>query len=171
MPGALKRAMSTTATKSACGIRPLRADDIETIIAIDRVHSGRVRRSFFEKRFVAARLPSDEFVDIGATRDGVLLGFAMARILTGEFGRARSAAMLDGLGVAADSQGSGLGRALMLELIRRLRDIGVRSLHSQAAWTNADLLRFFAAAGFELAPRLALERAVFEPLDETPEEV
>lgn len=171
IPGAPERTMPATATKSTFGVHPLSANDVEMIIAIDRVHSGRARRSYFEKRLAAARAQPDAFVDIGATRGGALVGFAMARILRGEFGRARSAAMLDGLGVAADSQGGGVGRALMSELIDRLRGMGVRSLHSQAAWTNSDLLRFFAAAGFQLAPRLALERVVVEPLAETPEEV
>lgn len=163
--------MSATATMFDCSIRPLKGEDVETIIAIDRSYSGRARRSFFEKRIAAAPAHPYEFVHIGAERDGTLRGFAMARILRGEFGRAHSAAMLDGLGVATGSQGHGIGRALMTELVERLRHAGVRSLHSQAAWTNTELLRFFAAANFELAPRVALERAVIEPLNEESKDV
>jgi N-acetylglutamate synthase-like GNAT family acetyltransferase len=95
----------------------------------------------------------------------------MAHILRGEFGHAHPVAVLDGLAVTPTSQGRGVGRALMTELKQALRRLGVRSLHSQAAWTNQDLLHFFAGSGFELASRLALERPVTEPLDESVEEV
>ncbi len=52
-----------------------------------------------------------------------------------------------------------------------MRRAGVRTLQSQADWTNHDLLRFFAAAGFRAgaAARLAARRG--EPLDEPSEEV
>jgi len=73
--------------------------------------------------------------------------------------------------VETQSQELGIGEALMKELRDAMRRSGVRSLHSQADWTNHDLLRFFEASGFALAPRLALARSVSEPLDETSEEI
>ena len=80
-------------------------------------------------------------------------------------------AVLDAIGVEPQSQEQGIGHALMGELTENLRAMGVRSLQSLADWTNHDLLRFFDASGFTLAPRLALERPVGEPLEETSEEV
>jgi GNAT superfamily N-acetyltransferase len=150
--------------------RPLTADDSDRVVAIDREHSGRGRRSFFEKRFAAARAHPDDFIHLGVVRRGKLCGFATARILRGEFGGKRTVAVLDGLGVEAESQNQGLGRVLMTELTSRLRRLGIRTLQSQAVWTDHDLLRFFAAAGFELAPRLALQRAA-QPLDEQSEDI
>lgn len=151
-------------------VRPLKADDTDRVVAIDREYGGHSRRSFFEKRFAAARAHPDDFIHLGVVRGKDVCGFATARILRGEFGGKRTVAVLDGLGVEAGSQNQGLGRALMAELRSRLRRLGIRTLQSQAAWTNHDLLRFFAAAGFELAPRLALQRAV-QPLDEQSEDV
>jgi hypothetical protein len=52
----------------------------------------------------------------------------------------------------------------------RLQRAGVRSLQSQIDWRDRGLARFFAAAGFTLAPRMALERPA-GPLDELIEEV
>jgi hypothetical protein len=52
-----------------------------------------------------------------------------------------------------------------------LRRIGIGVLQSQVEWTSHRLLRFFAASGFALAPRLALERAVAPPLEESSEQV
>jgi len=163
--------MNDLATKTEHDTRALTADDIERVITIDRAHSGHSRRSFFEKRFAAAAAHPDDFILIGVARGGSLRGFASARILRGEFGRAQAVAVLDGLGVAVECQEQGVGHALMGEVLRRLRRMGVHSLQSQSGWKNHDLVRFFASSGFELAPRLALERAVAEPLDEVSEEV
>ncbi len=163
--------MSTIATASDRNVHPLTADEVERVIAIDRAHSGHNRRSFFEKRFAAAKSHPDDFIHIGVARGGSLCGFATARILRGEFGREYSVAVLDGLGVETESQERGVGQALMNALTQGLRRMGVRSLQSQAVWMNHDLLRFFAASGFEMAPRLALERSVVKPLDEVQEDV
>jgi GNAT superfamily N-acetyltransferase len=158
-------------TEAVGTVRPLTADDVDRVVAIDRVHSGHGRRSFFEKRFAAAKAHPDDFIHLGVVSGVEVRGFATARILRGEFGGKRTVAVLDGLGIEAESQNRGLGQALMVELTARLRRLGIRTLQSQAVWTNHNLLRFFAATGFHLAPRLALQRAVMQPLDEQSEEV
>jgi GNAT superfamily N-acetyltransferase len=148
------------------GIRPLDAFDLEQIVAIDREHTGRGRRHFFEKRFAAAKAEPGDFVGIGVVRGGTLRGYALARLLRGEFGREQVTAVLDAIGVERASRDLGIGEVLIEGLIETLRVRGVRSLHSQADWTNHALLRFFEACGFELAPRTVLERVVAEPLAE-----
>jgi len=153
------------------GACTLTVADVEPVIAIDRAHSGRSRRRFFEKRFAAAAARPQDFVPIGIRRGGALRGFAIARILRGEFGHEQAVAVLDAVGVESHSRERGIGRALMGELTAALDRMGVRTLHSQAAWNNHDLVRFFAASGFALAPRLVLQRAVAEPLHEASEEV
>ncbi|HEY4774677.1 MAG TPA: GNAT family N-acetyltransferase [Xanthobacteraceae bacterium] len=153
------------------GVRLLVVDDIERVIAIDRSHSGHTRRRFFEKNFAAAKARPDEYIHVGVMRGGSLRGFAIARILRGEFGREDAVAVLDAVGVEMESQERGVGQALMEELADIMRRKGVRSLQSQSDWTHHDILRFFAASGFQLAPRLALERSIAELLDEASEEV
>jgi ribosomal protein S18 acetylase RimI-like enzyme len=152
-------------------IRPLEIDDIERVIAIDRDHSGYSRRRFFEKRFAAVAAKPDDYLHIGVMRGGSLRGFAIARILRGEFGHEHAVAVLDAIGVEAESQERGIGQALMDGLGEIMRCKGVRSLQSQADWTNHGLLRFFHAVGFQLASRVALQRPVNEVLVETSEEV
>jgi L-amino acid N-acyltransferase YncA len=152
-------------------IRGLSAGDLERVIAIDRAHSGQARRRFFERRFAAARIYPDDHVLVGAsTRDGAIIGFAVARILRGEFGQARTVAVLDAIGVEAASQDHGVGRGLLEGLADILKQRGVRAIQSETEWTNHALLRFFHSAGFKLAPRLALERSTAVPLDEPDEE-
>jgi ribosomal protein S18 acetylase RimI-like enzyme len=151
--------------------RRLGLDDVERVIAIDRAHSGHARRRFFERRFEAAQAEPDDYIHIGVTRGGSLRGFAIARILRGEFGQQQTVAVLDAIGVEAESQERGIGQELMDELTAAMRRTGVTMLQSEADWTNHGLLRFFAAAGFALAPRLALQRAVGELKDDLNEEI
>ncbi len=151
--------------------RPLDTDDVERVIAIDRAHGGQSRRHFFEKRFAAAKAQPDDFIHIGVVQDGLLRGFAIARVHRGEFGFERAVAVLDVIGVESESRERGIGQLLMRELREVMAGRGVRTLQSQAEWTNHELLRFFATAGFKVAPRLALERPVAAPLDETTEEI
>jgi len=149
----------------------LSAVHLDRVVAIDRAHTGTARRRFFEKRFAAAQGRPDDFILLGVMRGGALRGFVIARVLHGEFGRGEDVAVLDAVGVETESQDRGIGHKLMDELVATLRQRGVRSLHSQSKWVNHDMLRFFEASGFELAPRFILERSVTERLTEDIEEL
>jgi len=162
--------MNTVAATLDNTVRPLRSADLERVIAIDSAHVGEPRRRFFEKRLAHARRHPEDYVHVGVTHNGVLVGFAFARVLRGEFGREQASATLDAVGVEHDSRERGVGRALMSGLTKLMREKGVRSLQSQADWTNHALLRFFDSSGFRLAPRLVLERSVLTPLAETVDE-
>ena len=158
--------MVTAPDGAHLNVYELSVADVEEVITIDRTHSGRSRRRFFEKRFAAAAARPDDYVHIGAMRGGVMRGFAIARILRGEFGYEQAVAVLDAIGVEATSQERGIGQALMEALSDIMRQKGVGLLQTQADWTNHDLLRFFGAAGFKLAPRLVLQRPAGElPVD------
>jgi len=163
--------MAEAGTTVHDGIRALNGADLERVIAIDRTHSGRSRRHFFEKRFAAAAAHPDEFIQIGVARGGSLRGFATARVFCGEFGREPPIAMLDAIGVEMELQERGLGRLLMDGLIESMRRAGVHKLQSQAEWTNHGLMRFFDASGFQLADRVVLERSNSELLAEPSEDV
>ncbi|HXQ30446.1 MAG TPA: GNAT family N-acetyltransferase [Steroidobacteraceae bacterium] len=151
--------------------RPLRGDDLERMIIIDQAHTGRSRRRFLAKRLRSATKHPENFVHLGIDRGGVLVGFVLARLLQGEFGRADSSAALDLLGVAPDGQEHGYGHALMDGLLGEARQRGVQHLQSEAEWTNHSLLRFFDATGFKLASRVVLERRVGEPFNESVEDI
>jgi L-amino acid N-acyltransferase YncA len=162
--------MSNAAANTENNVRPLRPADLERVIAIDSGHVGESRRRFFEKRLAHAKQHPEDFVHVGAVRNGSLVGFAFARILRGEFGRDQAIATLDAVSVEHDSRERGVGHALMDSLTAIMRQKGVHSLQSQADWTNHALLRFFDASGFGLAPRLMLERSVLTPLAESIED-
>jgi predicted N-acetyltransferase YhbS len=158
--------MSNTAASAEIKVRRLRPTDLEQVIAIDSHHFGEPRRAFFEKRLAQARAHPGDYVQVGIDRNSILVGFAFACILRGEFGREQAIATLDAVGVMISSREQGVGHALMDGLTKALRQEGVQSLQSQANWTNHTLLRFFDACSFSLAPRLVLERSAVTPLPE-----
>lgn len=158
--------MKSAAANIADNVRLLRPADLERIVAIDSSHVGAPRRHFFEKRLSHATQHPEDFVQIGVTRDDSLVGFAFARILRGEFGREHAIGTIDAISVEQHSRERGVGRALMDGLTKIMREKAVQSLQSEADWTNHDVLKFFDASGFRIAPRLALERSVLTPLTE-----
>jgi ribosomal protein S18 acetylase RimI-like enzyme len=162
--------MNNLAANTENRVRPLNSADLDRVVAIDLGHVGESRQRFFEKRLAHAARHPEDFVHVGVTRDGVLVGFVFARIQRGEFGREQALATLDAFGVEHSSQNRGVGRALMHGLTEVMRRKGVQSLQSQADWTNQPLLHFFDASGFSLAPRLVLERSVLVPLAEPVED-
>lgn len=149
--------MSIAATTTA-PVRPLAAGDLERVIGIDAAVTGRQRRGFFEKRLEAALANPKGFIYTGHDAGPGLDGFLMCRLLGGEFGGTAPVAVLDAMAVAPERQGRGVGRALLDAALEVLRHKGIGEIWSQADWRSASLLRFFAAAGFLLAPRYILER-------------
>lgn len=163
--------MTSTTTVTRSGARSLRVDDLERVIAIDRAYTGQSRRRFFERRFDAAKAHPEDYVLVGVDEGQSLAGYAFAHLLRGEFGREQASATLDAVGVAPDNRDHGIGQVLMEELVEVLRGNNVRSLQSQADWTNQNLLRFFDAAKFQLAPRMVLQRSALDLLAEEIDEV
>ena len=148
------------APSSGTRIRLLTGNDLDAVVAIDKAVSGRLRRGFYEKRLAhLAREPS-AFVALGADRDGKLVGFVFARLYEGEFGGRVPEAALDAIGVASDARHQGIGSKLVDGMMAAMRSHGVTEIATETDWTDTDLTGFFAEAGFSLAPRTVLERAV-----------
>jgi len=141
-------------------IRPLHASDLDAIVALDRRQIGRSRRGVYAKRMEAIARRPEDFLALAAEDGRGLAGFAVARILTGEFGAAASSAALDMIGVDPAYRGRGLGGALLAAIEDEARARGARTVTTEAAWTDGSLLGFFAAAGFAVAPRLVVERPI-----------
>jgi GNAT superfamily N-acetyltransferase len=163
--------MSTGTVSEDTTVRALRLGDLERVIAIDQAHAGTARRRFMERRLAAGEQRPDDYVLVGVEHDGALVGFALGRLLYGEFGRVEPVAVLDAIGVDRSSQEHGYGHALMAGLLAAVRRRGVRQLHSQADWTNHGLLKFFDSTGFTLAQRVVLERETAQSMDESGEDV
>ena len=143
---------------SAGSVRSLVPDDFERVVQIDRELSGMSRRGFFEKRLRCAKAYPKAFVSLGYEEDGVLEGFVMAHLLDGEFGGTEPAGILDAIGTTEKVRGHGGARALLGQLIEKLKGRGAMEFRTQLLWQDQALIQFFASAGFVLSPRLVLGR-------------
>ena len=147
---------------ASCALRPAQESDLETVITLDRSHSGQSRRGFFEKRWRAMAHEPHAFISLIAEQENEMLGFLLAHILDGEFGASERVVVLDAVGVANDRRGQGIGSHLMQGLVDEARERGGRELRTQARWDQRGLLGFFAKAGLHLAPSVVLERGTGE---------
>jgi len=139
-------------------IKPLNAGDLEAVIALDTAIGTTSRRGFFESRLRAALEQPRDYVYVGLHQDGYLVGFAMARLIDGAFGKTGARASLDAISVAPAAQNHGAGR----KLLDAVRDIlihkGVSALESEVDWDDRALLGFLGDNGFRHAPRIVLSR-------------
>ncbi len=142
-------------------VRGLKPEDFDNVVAIDAKNVGRRREEFFRIKLQENLAATGVRVSLAAEiSDGIghlFAGFLLARVLYGEFGRTEPAAVLDTLGVHPDFQGRGVGTALIGQLQRNLRALGVGSLQTEVAWEDQRLMAFFRHEGFRPAPRFALD--------------
>ncbi len=145
-------------TDTPNSIRPLTAADLDNVVAIDRTITGGARRGFFQKRLDAALAEPKDFIYVGHQEGGKLDGFALARIVAGEFGRDEPIVAFDAMGVDPAAVGHGVGQSLIAGIEAVMRQKNIADMLTQVSWDNADLIHFLNATGFDLAPRIVLER-------------
>lgn len=153
-------------------VRRLTSADFESVVALDARITGQTRRGYFERRLAAALRHPKRHLQLALDADAGLRGFLLARRADGEFGRREPAVVLETIGVDPAAQRAGLGRRMLGELAEVAARGGAKTLCTEADWREHALLRLLDRAGFRLAPRQILERAVHRmPLPATDEEI
>jgi len=99
-------------------------------------------------------------VSLLAERDGLPVGFIMARVDLGEFGRFEPTAVLDTIGVDPDSRGQGVGRALLSQLLVNLGTLRIERVRTEIDWRDRELLGFLDHCGFLPSQELCFDRFV-----------
>lgn len=89
-------------------IRQLARGDLDQVVALDAAITGRTRRAYFERRLAAALRQPELHVQFAAEEGKTLSGYALARVLEGEFGRSQPGLRLEMLGVAPQAQSRGM---------------------------------------------------------------
>ena len=153
----MARGSQATEVKGPATVRPLTAADFEAVVELDRQIIGRSRRGYMEKRLEAALRHPETHIQLAAEARRSLVGFVLARIVEGEFGRSDAGVVLEAIGIVPAEQRRGAGRQLLDGLEEVMRRKGIHDLMTQAEWTNQPLLGFLGATGFSLAPRQILE--------------
>ena len=137
-------------------VRSLVQEDFESVVRIDNRITGQDRRSFFERKFREVLFESGVRMSLIAEIDGMVVGFMMARVDFGEFGRTSSEAVIDTLGVAKAFREQHVGQALLSQLLANLSTLQVETVRSEVEWNNFGLLGFLESCGFLPSQRLAL---------------
>jgi predicted N-acetyltransferase YhbS len=154
----------------AAKTRPLAPSDLDAVVAIDATLMGRTRRAYFERRLSAALRQPKLHIQFAAETDGKLAGYALARVLEGEFGRSKPGLRLEVISVARAVQGRGVGWALHAALEEAARKRGLAELRTATPWRDTAMLRFLAATGYAIDGALVLDSALRDnPLLTQPE--
>ncbi|MDH5330210.1 MAG: GNAT family N-acetyltransferase [Aquincola sp.] len=152
--------LSMPVTPRSFTIRPLAPADLATVVAIDTASEGRTRREYIERRLRAAQREPALHAQFAAVDGDGVVGFILARVLAGEFGRRRRALRLELMGVRADRRGSGIGRTLFDALASWGRRHGCAEVRTVASWRDSTILAWFDGLGFELAPEVIVDSRV-----------
>lgn len=144
-------------------VRAMRPEDLREIVRIDRGITGRDRTGYIAARLAEAMDDSAIRVSLAARLDGAIVGFVMARADLGDFGRTEPVAVVDTIGVDADSWKRGIGRALMTQLFANLGQLHIERLETVVESTDLALLGFFQRTGFSPSQRLSFARRLDRP--------
>lgn len=155
---------STVQELDGIPVRTMQNRDLDAIVAIDAVSTGRRRPAYFSQLLKRTIDSADMHISLVAEFQGRVIGFAVATLFYGEFGLMEPSASIDVIGVASDWRRKHVGAALMRQLRLNLGALRVTSVRTEVSWIDLDLLAFFHQQGFALSGRLSLERQL-DPSD------
>ncbi|MCP4982977.1 MAG: GNAT family N-acetyltransferase [Gammaproteobacteria bacterium] len=139
-------------------LRSLQAEDINAVLRIDRKITGQDRGEYYRRKFSEVLEESGVRLSLVAELDDQVVGFIMARVDYGEFGRTDTVAVIDNIGIAPFAKGRRVGSALMDQLLTNLRTLRVQSARTEVEWNRFELNRFLERCGFHPSPHLALSQ-------------
>jgi ribosomal protein S18 acetylase RimI-like enzyme len=143
-------------------VRSMQADDLPALLAIDRaITHDESRGEYLTHQFNEAIEHAGIRVSLVAEGEaGQPVGFMMARVDFGEFGRTEPEAVIDTLGVDPLYGHAGVGSALMSQLLVNLRTLRVDTVRTGVRWNDYPLLHFLQHCGFRPGQHLALRKRI-----------
>lgn len=136
--------------------RSMEPRDLDDIVEIDRRLTGRDRRAYYERLMSQAMDEGGVRVSLVVEQDGRVIGYVMARVDYGEFGRTEPVAVMDTIGIHPDFHHREIGSALMSQLVANLAALMIERVRTVVPWENFELQAFLRRNGFAPAQRLAL---------------
>lgn len=138
-----------------CAMEP---GDIADIVRIDRSITGRNREGYMKHKLADAMHDSAIRVSLTARLEGLIVGFLMASVNSGDFGLTDPVAVIDTIGVDPGFAHRGVGHALLSQLFVNLGALRVERVETVVAPHDLALLGFLYDAGFKPSQRLPFVR-------------
>ena len=142
-------------------VRSMTADDLDTLVRIDRKISGRDRRPYYQRKITEAMEETGIRMSLVAEIDDHVVGFIMANVDYGEFGVAEREAVIHSIGVDPGFSNRHIGTALLSQLLANLASLRVEKVVTEIDWNSVQmtgLLAFLKDCGFTPSARLPLAR-------------
>ncbi len=138
-------------------VRPARAADLASVVALDAENTGIPKAAYWADRFdwYVGRHPERFF--LVAERDGTMLGFIVGEVRAWEFGSPPSG-WIFAIHVSPAARLGGLGTTLFDEICARFRKAGVQHVRTMLAKDAHLLMSFFRSLGMMAGPFVQLER-------------
>ncbi len=152
--------MTTVTTDATLTVRALARADLDAVVAIDTEIEGDSRSAYVQRRLAAAVRDPALHAQFAVGQGKDLVGYILARVLQGEFGRDQPALRLEMVGVRPGERGRGAGKLLFDALTRWAGQHGIAELRTAARWNDTSMVHWLDAMGFVLAPGLILGCAV-----------
>jgi ribosomal protein S18 acetylase RimI-like enzyme len=141
-------------------VRSLKEEDLAAVVRIDGKLTGRDRSAYYRAKFNEMLIESGIRVSLVSEKDGIVAGFVMARVDFGEYGKIDKAAVIDTVGVHPAYGRSGIGHALLSQLLLNLSSLQVEYARVQVSHEDFSLQRFLHARGFVPSQRLVLCKTI-----------
>jgi ribosomal protein S18 acetylase RimI-like enzyme len=138
-------------------IRPLKKEDLNAILEIDYAITGRLRRSYYERKFEEIFLPSKLSSSLVAESEGKVIGFLIGHVFEGEFGIPEDSGYIDTLGIAPQYHKLGIGSRLLEQFISNMKAFSIRKIYVMVDFSDLRLVKFFGSQGFYPSKRISLE--------------
>jgi ribosomal protein S18 acetylase RimI-like enzyme len=139
-------------------VRGMEPGDLDSIVRIDRSITGRDRRDYMQHKLIEVIQDSAIRVSLTARLEDTIIGFVMARVDWGDFGRTEPVAVIDTIGVDSRCTRRGVGHALLSQLFVNLGALRVERVETVVAPNDLGLLAFLCDAGFGPSQRLCFVR-------------
>jgi predicted N-acetyltransferase YhbS len=139
-------------------IRPLREEDIEAILRIERSITQSERTGALATNIRRYLAREDPMACLGAEIDGDLAGFIIGETRPWDFGEEEEVGWIKILGVDPRHQGKGVGKQLGEAILDHFRGKGITKIRTLVEWDAGDVIAYFRSLGFSRGSLIALER-------------
>lgn len=142
-------------------IRPLKKDDLQALISIDREVTNKNREAYYQRKFEEIFGSGRLSVSLIAELDNMVVGFLLGQVYQGEYGIPEDVAYIDTIGILPKYNKLGIGSKLLEQFVANMKACRISKIYTLVNFGDVKLIKFFGTHGFNPSKRLNLELEVF----------